>query len=227
MRQLWKAQLTDLPGHLRAVLALWVEGMRLALNGCQDTVTLALAHRRRGPAHPHMLRRLQRELLPSPTIQGYPAWVAIGWCWRLPPGWPWPTARAGRKPRRATWPPRRHSLLQQGVTLRRGFCGAGPSSHSSIALPPHPGHSGPQHHAAFPSDPSLQERGLRDGVGSLYVECEKRGELMQSGGAAVDINILLLAAQGWTQRAIANQFGMSRGGVIKVLKRGVDPEPPS
>ena len=50
---------------------------------------------------------------------------------------------------------------------------------------------------------------------------------MQSGGAAVDINILLLAAQGWTQRAIANQFGMTRGGVIKVLKRGVDPELPS
>ena len=49
MRQLWKAQLPDLPGHLRAVLALWVEGTRLALNGCQDTVTLALAHGLRGP----------------------------------------------------------------------------------------------------------------------------------------------------------------------------------
>ena len=63
MRHLLKAQLPDLPGHLRAVLALWVEGTRLALNGCQDTVTLALAYRRRGPAHPHTLRRLQRELL--------------------------------------------------------------------------------------------------------------------------------------------------------------------
>ena len=63
MRQLLKAQLPDLPGHLRAVLALWVEGTLLALNGCQDTVTLALAHRRRGPANPHTLRRLQRELL--------------------------------------------------------------------------------------------------------------------------------------------------------------------
>ena len=62
MRQLWKAQLPDLRGHLRAVLALWVEGTRLALNGCQDTVALALAHRRKGPAHPHTLRRLQREL---------------------------------------------------------------------------------------------------------------------------------------------------------------------
>ena len=63
MRHLLKAQLPDLPGHLRAVLALWVEGTLLALNGCQDTVTLALAHRPRGPAHPHTLRRLQRELL--------------------------------------------------------------------------------------------------------------------------------------------------------------------
>ena len=63
MRHLLKAQLPDLPGHLRAVLALWVEGTRLALNGCQDTVTLALAHRLRGPRNPHTLRRLQRELL--------------------------------------------------------------------------------------------------------------------------------------------------------------------
>ena len=63
MRQLLKAQLPHLRGHLRAVLALWVEGTRLALNGCQDTVTLALAHRPRGPANPHTLRRLQRELL--------------------------------------------------------------------------------------------------------------------------------------------------------------------
>ena len=60
---LLKAHLPELPGHLRAVLALWVEGTRLALNGCQDTVTLALAHGLRGPHNPHTLRRLQRELL--------------------------------------------------------------------------------------------------------------------------------------------------------------------
>ena len=35
----------------------------------------------------------------------------------------------------------------------------------------------------------------------------------------VRINILLLAAQGWTQRAIANQFGMSHVGIGKVIKR--------
>ena len=63
IRHLLKTQLPDLPGHLRAVLALWVEGTLLALNGCQDAVTLALAHRPRGPANPHTLRRLQRELL--------------------------------------------------------------------------------------------------------------------------------------------------------------------
>ncbi len=45
--------------------------------------------------------------------------------------------------------------------------------------------------AAFPRVPSLAERGLRDGVGRLYQECERRGELAQTGGAAVDIGELL------------------------------------
>ena len=45
------------------MLALWVEGTLLGLNGCQDTVTLALAQGLRGPSNPHTLRRLQRELL--------------------------------------------------------------------------------------------------------------------------------------------------------------------
>ena len=57
------AQLPQLPGRLRAVLALWVEGTRLGLNGCQDTVTMALAQGLRGPRNPHTLRRRQRELL--------------------------------------------------------------------------------------------------------------------------------------------------------------------
>ena len=44
----------------------WPCGWRarwLGLNGCQDTVTLALAQGLRGPRNPHTLRRLQRELL--------------------------------------------------------------------------------------------------------------------------------------------------------------------
>ena len=38
-------------------------GTLLGLNGCQDTVTLALAQGLGGPRNPHTLRRLQRELL--------------------------------------------------------------------------------------------------------------------------------------------------------------------
>ena len=67
IRHLLTAQLPQLPGRLRAVLALWVEGTLLGLNGCQDTVTLALAHGLRGPRNPHTLRRLQRELLYDDT----------------------------------------------------------------------------------------------------------------------------------------------------------------
>ena len=48
--------------------------------------------------------------------------------------------------------------------------------------------------AAFPSDPSLAERGIRDGVGGAYVDMHRRGELVQTGGRAVDIAGLITAA---------------------------------
>ena len=48
--------------------------------------------------------------------------------------------------------------------------------------------------AAFPAEPSLAERGLRDGCGSLYVECARRGELLTLGRHVVDIEALLRAA---------------------------------
>ena len=48
--------------------------------------------------------------------------------------------------------------------------------------------------AAFPTEPPLGQRGLADGVGSLYVECERRGELICTGGAAVEIGGLLAEA---------------------------------
>ena len=48
--------------------------------------------------------------------------------------------------------------------------------------------------AAFPAEPSLAERGLRDGVGNLYVECHRRGELLTFGGRTVDVEMLLQAA---------------------------------
>ncbi len=44
-----RAQLPDLPGRLRVVLGLWVEGTLRGLNGCKDTVTMALAHGLTGP----------------------------------------------------------------------------------------------------------------------------------------------------------------------------------
>ena len=48
--------------------------------------------------------------------------------------------------------------------------------------------------AAFPVDPPLAERGLRDGVGGLYVECARRGELVQSGQRAVNLDGILIEA---------------------------------
>ena len=48
--------------------------------------------------------------------------------------------------------------------------------------------------AAFPCEPSFAERGLRDGVGNLYVDCAWRGELLSLGQNAVDISALLQAA---------------------------------
>ena len=48
--------------------------------------------------------------------------------------------------------------------------------------------------AAFPAEPTLAERGLRDGVGPLYRRMAERGELIQCGGAAVDIPTLLREA---------------------------------
>ena len=48
--------------------------------------------------------------------------------------------------------------------------------------------------AAFPCDPSLAERGLRDGVGGLYSECARRGELLTLGQSATDVSALLAEA---------------------------------
>ena len=50
--------------------------------------------------------------------------------------------------------------------------------------------------AAFPEDPSLDERGLLDGVGDLYRLCAARGELLTLGHRSVDVAELLRAALG-------------------------------
>ena len=48
--------------------------------------------------------------------------------------------------------------------------------------------------AAFPSEPPLGERGIRDGVGRLYLDCARRGELLELGGAAVPVAALMAEA---------------------------------
>ena len=45
--------------------------------------------------------------------------------------------------------------------------------------------------AAFPRLPDLADRGLQDGVGPLYQECARRGELIIAGHRVVDIPVLL------------------------------------
>lgn len=50
--------------------------------------------------------------------------------------------------------------------------------------------------AAFPTEPGLAERGLADGVGRLYQDCADRGELIQTGGAAVALAPLFAEALG-------------------------------
>ena len=63
--------------------------------------------------------------------------------------------------------------------------------------------------AAFPNEPSLAERGLRDGVGGLYAECARRGELLTLGARAVDVAMLLQAALerlGRPSRVVADRW---------------------
>ena len=49
--------------------------------------------------------------------------------------------------------------------------------------------------AAFPTEPDFKERGLRDGVGDLYQNCARRGELIQTGGEAVNVEGLIREAR--------------------------------
>ena len=48
--------------------------------------------------------------------------------------------------------------------------------------------------SAFPAEPSLAERGLRDGVGGLYSAMHQRGELVIRGGRVVDLAGLVAVA---------------------------------
>ena len=48
--------------------------------------------------------------------------------------------------------------------------------------------------SCFPNIPTLKERGLRDGVGRLYQDCQQRGELILLGDHAPDLKALIKEA---------------------------------
>ena len=52
--------------------------------------------------------------------------------------------------------------------------------------------------AAFPQNPSLESRGTKDGVGSLYVTCHQRNELIIAGNRTTDVDeIIRVALSRW------------------------------
>ena len=77
--------------------------------------------------------------------------------------------------------------------------------------------------AAFPTEPSLAERGLADAVGDLYNRMCRRGELVQTAGRVVDVSILLreamsrfgppdaVAADRWREAELLD--GLELGGI--------------
>ena len=86
--------------------------------------------------------------------------------------------------------------------------------------------------AAFPHDPPLSERGLRDGVGRLYLDCHDRGDLMLAGDRAVDIGQLLraaldrfgppaaLAADRWREAELRDALGRAGVPPASLITRG-------
>ena len=57
--------------------------------------------------------------------------------------------------------------------------------------------------AWFPAIPSLGERGLRDGVGRLYVDLHQRGELLTTAGRTVPVAaVLRWASETWGKPAV-------------------------
>lgn len=65
---------------------------------------------------------------------------------------------------------------------------------------------------AFPRRPDLRDRGLRDGVGRLYLDCHAEGRLLTLGGEAVDYPSLF--------RAALRRFGPPAALIADRWKRG-------
>ena len=86
--------------------------------------------------------------------------------------------------------------------------------------------------AAFPTAPGLAERGLRDGVGSLYQDLAKRGEIIQTGGQAVAYGPLLeealarfgapsaVVADRWREKELRDALGAAGVPAAGLIVRG-------
>ena len=87
--------------------------------------------------------------------------------------------------------------------------------------------------AAFPAEPGLKERGLKDGVAELYQHCYNRGELIQCGGAAVSVVDLIqeardrfgqpvgIASDRWRESELRDALKASGIPVTKLELRGM------
>ena len=86
--------------------------------------------------------------------------------------------------------------------------------------------------AAFPTAPGLAERGLRDGVGGLYQDMHNRGEVIQTGGQAVDYVPLIeeamarfgapsaVVADRWREKELRDALGKSGVPPAGLIVRG-------
>ena len=70
----------------------------------------------------------------------------------------------------------------------------GGSAAQSAACGYFPASGGLDAFAVFPEIPGLAERGLADGVGRLYTDCWRRGELIQAGRRVADAGALFREA---------------------------------
>ena len=85
----------------------------------------------------------------------------------------------------------------------------------------------------FPEKPSLMERGVKDGVGSLYVEMGQRGELLQAGEYAPDLDAMFaevlrrwgppraVVADRWKEAELRNALSRVKFPMARRILRGM------
>ena len=70
----------------------------------------------------------------------------------------------------------------------------------------------------FPEHPPLSERGLSDGVGRLYQDCLRRGELILAGDRVADVGALLAhAVERWGRPAVITADRFRQAELLQVL----------